>query len=244
MADVVFKRGGSSEIKATPIVDGQILWDTTNGIVYMDYGNTRKIYAVGGADGVRPIEYGGTGVKDSGLIATSLKLDTLDTPSVRIPSAANLNSYKAAGVYICPSATVAATLSNCPFTTGSFVLVVRYVESTSSYVQWIIGLCETAAHVWYIRNCVNGVFCKWRALCDTEHSHGHITGDGRVGSMGGQVLITTENGYVGAVSPFTVFTMMSPYLEDLTNVVVCDSKPTSYEPGNWYLIPDEVMGDG
>lgn len=171
MADVVFKRGTQYEIDAVPITDGQILWDTTNGIIYMDDKTSRKIYAVGGADGVRPVEYGGTGAKDPGSIASSLKLDTLDASSVTIPEGANLNNYNKAGVYTCPSAGIASSLNNCPFTTGSFVLVVRYVESTSSYVQWLIGLCETATYIWYVRNCVNGTFCAWRSICDSNHSH-------------------------------------------------------------------------
>lgn len=171
MADVVFKRGNEYEIDAVPVSDGQILWDTTNGIIYMDDGTTRKIYAVGGADGVRPVKYGGTGAKDPGSIASSLKLDTLDASSVTIPEGANLNNYDKAGVYTCQSAGIASSLVNCPFTTGSFVLVVRYVESTSSYVQWIIGLCETASTIWYIRNVVNGEFCQWRGLSDSNHSH-------------------------------------------------------------------------
>lgn len=236
MADVVFKRGTQYEIDAVPITDGQILWDTTNGIIYMDDKTSRKIYAVGGADGVRPVEYGGTGAKDPGSIASSLKLDTLDASSVTIPEGANLNNYNKAGVYTCQSAGIASSLSNCPFKTGSFVLVVRYVESTSSYVQWLIGLCETATYIWYVRNCVNGTYCAWRALCDTAHTHGSITSDGRVGYNSGYILTTTTNGLVQAVSPLNARYTLGMSLDNLTNVTVCASTPTSLTNGSWYLV--------
>lgn len=236
MADVVFKRGDQYEIAAVPITDGQILWDTTNGIIYMDDKNSRKIYAVGGADGVRPVEYGGTGAKDPGSIASSLKLDTLDASSVTIPEGANLNNYNKAGVYTCQSAGIASSLSNCPFETGSFVLVVRYVESTSSYVQWIIGLCETAKYIWYVRNCVNGNYCSWRSICDSEHTHGYITSDGRVGYTAGNFLITGDNGQVRSVNAEGARNLMDMELNDLTNVEICASKPTSFTDGHWYLV--------
>lgn len=244
MADVFFKRGTAAEIATVPVTDGYILWDTSNNIIYMDNGSKRHVFAVGGDDGVRPIQYGGTGASDPGTVASTLKLDTLDASSVCIPEGADLDTYGHAGVYTCPSAGIAAGLSNCPFTTGSFVLVVRYVESSSSYVQWLIGLCETASYIWYIRNCVNGVYCQWRGLSDTAHTHGTITADGKVGTTAGLALVTGSGGEVIAVSAAEARSMLDMTLDNLTNVHICASTPTSHTDGHWYLVAEEVGGNG
>lgn len=238
MADVFFKRGVASEINAVPITDGYILWDTTNNIIYMDNGTKRHVFAVGGEDGVRPIKYGGTGATDSGTIAASLKLDTLDASSVRIPEGGNLNNYTQAGVYLCENAGIAASLSNCPFKTGSFVLVVRYVESSSSYVQWLIGLCETASYIWYVRNCINGVYCQWRGLSDTQHTHGNITSDGKIGVTGDLPVFTGSGGVMQTVSADVARTKLGMSLDNLTNVHICASAPTSVVNGHWYLVKE------
>lgn len=236
MADVYFKRGTAAEISAVPITDGYILWDTTNNIIYMDNGTKRQVFAVGGENGVRPIEYGGTGARDVGEISTSLKLDTLDASSRQIPSGSNLNNYTTAGVYTCESAGLAETLGNCPFTSGSFVLVVRYAESTSSFIQWIIGCCTTAAQVWYVRNCVNGAFGAWRAMCDSVHTHGNITSDGKIGTSANLPIFTGSGGKMEAVSAADARNKLGITLDNLTNVHVCASTPSSFTDGHWYLV--------
>ena len=239
MADVFFKRGSAAEIAAVPVTDGYILWDTTNNIIYMDNGASRQVFAVGGPDGIRPIEYGGTGASDSGSIASSLKLDTLDASTSYINASDNLNYYNVAGVYSCTSAGIAETLNNCPFTTGSFILVVRYAESASTFVQWLIGCCDHAQYIWYVRNCINGVFCEWRALCDTAHTHGNITADGRIGSESDLALFTGPGGTVEAVPAADARAKMGMSLDNLTNVHICASAPTSYVEGHWYLVRGE-----
>lgn len=236
MADVFFKRGTAAEISAVPITDGYILWDTTNNIIYMDNGTKRQVFAVGGRDGVRPVKYGGTGATDAGEISTSLKLDTLDASSLAIPAYSNLNNYTQAGVYTCESAGVAATLGNCPFNSGSFVLVVRYAESTSSCIQWLIGCCTSASQVWFVRNCVNGVFGSWRALCDTVHTHGNISADGRIIGAAYLPVVTDGNGYVTVASAELMRSLLGLTLENLTNVHVCASMPSDIIDGHWYLV--------
>lgn len=236
MADVYFKRGTEAEIAAVPITDGFILWDTTNNIIYMDNGTKRQVFAVGGDDGIRPIKYGGTGASDSGSIATSLRLDTLDASTRSIPDSANLNNYTTAGVYACESAGIAATLGNCPFTTSSFVLVVRYAESVSSCVQWLIGCCTSAQYVWYVRNCVNGTFGAWRALCDTEHTHGAITSDGRIGTTSNLPVFTGSGGKLSATTAADARSKLGLTLDNLTNVHICASTPSSFTNGHWYLV--------
>lgn len=236
LADVFFKRGTAAEISAVPVTDGYILWDTTNNIIYMDNGTKRHLFAVGGEDGIRPIKYGGTGASDSGTIATSLKLDTLDASSTCIPEGGNLDNYNQAGVYMCENAGIAASLSNCPFSTGSFVLVVRYVESTSSYVQWLIGLCESASYIWHVRNCINGVYCQWRGLSDTMHTHGKLTADGKIGTTANLAVFTGSGGAVEAVSASSARFKLGMTLDNLTNIHICDSAPTSVTNGHWYLV--------
>lgn len=237
MADVFFKRGTASEIAAVPITDGYILWDTTNNIIYMDNGSKRQLFAVGGNDGIRPIKYGGTGASDPGTIASSLKLDSLDASSVCIPEGDNLNNYSAPGVFTCQNAGIAAGLTNCPFTTGAFVLVVRCVDATN-YVQWLIGLCETASYIWYVRNCVNGAYCQWRGLSDTAHTHGNITADGTIGNTSDLPLFTGANGSVEVVSPETARSKLGMTLDNLTNVHICASAPSGVTNGHWYLVKE------
>ena len=239
MADVFFKRGTASEIAAVPVTDGYILWDTTNNIIYMDNGSKRQLFAVGGENGIRPIKYGGTGASDAGSMASSLKLDTLDATSVNIPEKANLNNYKDAGVYTCASGGLAATLSNCPFTSNSFVLIVRYAESTSSCIQWIIGCCTSAQHVWYVRNCVNGTFGSWRAVCDDKHEHGNMTADGKIGTSANSFIVTDTGGVMTAVSASSARSKLDMTLDNLTNVHICDSAPTDLTDGHWYLVKEE-----
>lgn len=163
MADVFFKRGTAAEIAAVPVTDGYILWDTSNNIIYMDNGTKRHVFAVGGVDGVRPVEYGGTGVCDAATIASSLKLETLDVSAVTIAENANLNSYITPGVYTCVSADIAATLSNTPFTSGAFVLIVRRVVDSTTVIQTIEGCCTTAKCNSYNRAYDSGSFGEWLA---------------------------------------------------------------------------------
>lgn len=239
MADVAFKRGSAAEIAAVPVTDGYILWDTTNNIIYMDNGSKRQIFAVGGSEGIRPIRYGGTGAQDAGTIASSLKLDTLDASTASIGESANLNSYTQAGVYSCASAGIAATLSNCPFTSGSFVMLVRYAESTSSFIQWIIGCCTSASYVWYVRNNVNGTFGSWRAICDSAHKHGNITTDGKIGSTANLPVFTGSSGKLTTVSAATARSNLGMTMDNLTNVHICATAPTSFTNGHWYLVKGE-----
>ena len=236
MADVVFKRGSAAEIAAVPVTDGYILWDTTNNIIYMDNGSSRQIYAVGGADGIRPIKYGGTGACDAGTIASSLKLDTLDASTTSIGEGANLNSFTQAGVYSCASSGIAASLSNCPFTSNSFVLIVRYSESTSSFIQWLIGCCTSAQYVWYVRNNVNGTFGSWRAICDSKHTHGNLTSDGKIGTTENLPVFTGSGGAVTALDPAAARENLGMTLDNLTNVHICASTPSTFTDGHWYLV--------
>lgn len=178
MANVVFKRGSAVEIAAVPVTDGYILWDTTNNIMYMDNGGRRLIFGVGGADGIRPVEFGGTGGSTPADAAAALLVDSLDTSPLHVTANTNLDNYNKAGVYTCITSSIAATVVNNPWTTGTFTLIVRYIESSNTLLQWLIGCCENQSEGcgWFFRACVNGTFFPWQTV-NTGKTEFEVTGE-------------------------------------------------------------------
>lgn len=75
------------------------------------------------------------------------KQDMLSWVGEEIPSNANLNNYVETGLYRCASETIAKTLLNRPIDT-TFIMEVRYHESTSSRLQIIY---QTNGQAQYIR---------------------------------------------------------------------------------------------
>ena len=226
MANVVFKRGAAAEINAVPIVDGQLLWDTTNNIVYMDTGTKRLIMAVGGTNGVRPVEYGGTGCRSASDISTELQLETLAEPSAKISEGANLNTYITPGVYACESADVAKTLTNCPFTSGAFVLVVRRVVDSQTVVQSIEGCCTSAECNRFNRAYAGGSFGQWLAAGGgTKDASKLNTGTLSVDRL---PTVPIKKGGTGA-------TTKAKALENL-GIHFCESDPGTYVAGDFYFI--------
>lgn len=166
MANVVFKRGSAVEIAAVPVTDGYILWDTTNNIMYMDNGQRRLIFGVGGTDGIRPVEFGGTGGSTPADAATALLVDSLDASPRHVTANTDLDNYTTAGVYSCATSSIAATVANNPWTTGTFSLIVRYIESSNTLIQWLVGCCENQSEGcgWFFRARVNGTFFPWQRV--------------------------------------------------------------------------------
>lgn len=58
---------------------------------------------------------------------------------------ANLNDYNKIGIYFCPSAVVAGTLSNTPYTSGNFKLIVEHCGTSSWVRQTLINLASSKA---------------------------------------------------------------------------------------------------
>lgn len=166
MANVVFKRGSAVEIAAVPVTDGYILWDTTNNIMYMDNGQRRLVFGVGGIDGIRPVEFGGTGGSTPADAASALLVDSLDASPRHVTANTDLDNYTSAGVYSCATPSIAATVANNPWTTGTFSLIVRYIESSNTCIQWLVGVCENRSEGcgWFYRARVNGTWFPWQAV--------------------------------------------------------------------------------
>ena len=166
MANVVFKRGSAVELAAVPVTDGYILWDTTNNIMYMDNGARRLVFGVGGVDGIRPIEYGGTGGSTAADAAAALLVDSLDASPLHVTANTDLDNYTTAGVYSCTTSSVSATVANNPWTAGTFTLIVRYIESSNTVLQWLVGTSEseTGGCGWLFRACIGGTFYPWQTV--------------------------------------------------------------------------------
>lgn len=226
MADVTFKRGTQSEIAAVPIVDGQLLWETTNNIIYMDSGSTRLVMAVGGANGIRPVEYGGTGCTSAGDIGSTLQLVTLAPSSFTIQQGADLNSYTTPGVYACQSEGDAATLANCPFTTGAFVLTVRNVADTTTVTQTLEGCCLSSKCLVWHRAYSGGSFGEWIA------GGGGVTNASElVGELPQTALpvVPLEKGGTGATTKDGARAAIGIHLTE--------SDPGTYIAGDLYIMP-------
>lgn len=225
MADVTFKRGETAAIDATPIVDGQLLWDTTKNIIYMDSGSRRLIMAVGGSNGVRPVEFGGTGCANAGAISKTLKLPTLEATTEVIPDGATLDSYTEPGVYACPSGSVAATLQSCPFTTGAFVLTVRKVAGDTTITQTIEGCCLHSDCLVYHRAYDGGTFGEWVSGGGGVADASDLTGTLNTNTL---PVVPIDKGGTGATTKAEALAALG--------IHVCDTNPGAYIAGDIYII--------
>ena len=228
MANVVFKRGSAVEIAAVPVTDGYILWDTTNNIMYMDNGQRRLIFGVGGPDGIRPVEFGGTGGSTPADAAAALLLDSLDASPLHVTANTDLDNYISAGVYSCATPSVAVTVANNPWTTGTFTLIVRYIESSNTLLQWLVGVCQNKSEGcgWYFRARVNGVFFPWQAV-NTGANGFEVDSETQDHTLNANLSV---NGTINARQ------VIGARFEDLRDVIVCDEMPTSVIAGNWYAV--------
>ena len=226
MADVTFRRGTQSEIAAVPIVDGQLLWETTNNIIYMDSGSTRLVMAVGGSNGIRPVEYGGTGCSSAGDVGSTLKLATLAPSTFTIPRGANLNSYTTPGVFACQSAEIAATLGNCPFATGAFALTVRAVADTTTVTQTLEGCCLTSSCLVWHRAYVGGTFGDWVSGGGGASDASALTGTLKTSTL---PVVPIEKGGTGATTKADARAAIGIHFSE--------SDPGTYIAGDLYIMP-------
>ena len=76
-----------------------------------------------------------------------------------IGKSTNLNSYTTPGRYFSASATISASLSNCPYTSGPFELIVEYLGSGGDLFQRVREQSATARE--YIRSRISGTWSTW-----------------------------------------------------------------------------------
>lgn len=249
MANVVFKRGSAVEIAAVPVTDGYILWDTTNNIMYMDNGQRRLIFGVGGTDGIRPVEFGGTGGSTPADAAMALLVDSLDASPRHVTANTDLDSYTTAGVYSCATPSIAATVANNPWTTGTFTLIVRYIESSNTLIQWVVGCCENqpGGCGWFFRARVNGTFFPWQTV-NTGKTTFDVAGEtlAHTDASGALVASNTLNADLTINGTVNTQRVIGAHFADLRDVIVCDEMPTSVVAGNWYAVKGttETTGTG
>lgn len=71
----------------------------------------------------------------------------ISTSAIALPNGADLNDYSEPGTYLCYSATVAASLLNCPFTASNFKLVVNHSTGNSYLQQYIFSGTDQTIYV-------------------------------------------------------------------------------------------------
>lgn len=118
----------------------------------------------GGASGIIPVAYGGTGADNAtdaranlGVTAANLGAMSLG-PGEAIPSGADLNSYTSPGVYRSTSASVSATLVNTPYTGTGFRLEVFNTTSANQIMQEIKANSASARTYRRIGNYTGGAW--------------------------------------------------------------------------------------
>lgn len=85
------------------------------------------------------------------------KVNTLELGTA-IPANSNLNDYTIPGVYYTSSASVTASLSNCPIVNEGITLVVRAALGKNSVTQTVIGWADGVS---WSRGIVNGTAYNW-----------------------------------------------------------------------------------
>lgn len=119
-----------------------------------------------------PVENGGTGATNEGAAANGLAVPSL-VAGTAIPSGSNLDDYKTAGNYRAESAAMAATITNTPYTSGAFnLLVMKPYASTpasNSYVKQVLMGSYNASYFFirvYEPN--SGTWSAWYKYAGTQ----------------------------------------------------------------------------
>lgn len=104
------------------------------------------------------------------------KVLSLIEPETTIPSSANLNTYYAAGTYLCESSTIAETLLNAPLTDSGFELIVIRTSSASVKGYQIVLSTESISNnatIYFRYYQSTKLWSKWFDIRnpDTVNSH-------------------------------------------------------------------------
>ena len=204
---------GAKEINITPAVIGA----ATSGHTHSQYASTSHNHSADNiTSGVLPIGRGGTGGTNLTTAANSLKYYCLQGKT-GIPENADLNTYRTAGVFLCPQDTRAKTIKNSPTNGSSFSLEVDFVLDSSSYIRQTVRQYNN--YRTFIRYQLNaGDWTSWQYIV-----------------MGNDIIPVTSGG-----------TGANTYSTALKNLVVNGAVSGSAVPTdtNWYLCSDIADSSG
>lgn len=204
---------GAKEINITPAVIGA----ATSGHTHSQYAPTSHNHSADNiTSGVLPIGRGGTGGTNLTTTANSLKYYCLQGKT-GIPENADLNTYRTAGVFLCPQDTRAKTIKNSPTNGSSFSLEVDFVLDSSSYIRQTVRQYNN--YRTFIRYQLNaGDWTSWQYIV-----------------MGNDIIPVTSGG-----------TGANTYSTALKNLVINGAVSGSATPTdtNWYLCSDIADSSG
>lgn len=204
---------GAKEINITPAVIGA----ATSGHTHSQYASTSHNHSADNiTSGVLPIGRGGTGGTNLTTTANSLKYYCLQGKT-GIPENADLNTYRTAGVFLCPQDTRAKTIKNSPTNGSSFSLEVDFVLDSSNYIRQTVRQYNN--YRTFIRYQLNGGdWTSWQYIV-----------------MGNDIIPVTSGG-----------TGANTYSTALKNLVINGAVSGSAVPTdtNWYLCSDIADSSG
>lgn len=203
----------AKEVNITPAVIGA----ATSGHTHSQYAPTSHNHSADNiTSGVLPIGRGGTGGTNLTTTANSLKYYCLQGKT-GIPENADLNTYRTAGVFLCPQDTRAKTIKNSPTNGSSFSLEVDFVLDSSSYIRQTVRQYNN--YRTFIRYQLNaGDWTSWQYIV-----------------MGNDIIPVTSGG-----------TGANTYSTALKNLVINGAVSGSAVPTdtNWYLCSDIADSSG
>lgn len=203
----------AKEVNITPAVIGA----ATSGHTHSQYAPTSHNHSADNiTSGVLPIGRGGTGGTNLTTTANSLKYYCLQGKT-GIPENADLNTYRTAGVFLCPQDTRAKTIKNSPTNGYSFSLEVDFVLDSSNYIRQTVRQYNN--YRTFIRYQLNaGDWTSWQYIV-----------------MGNDIIPVTSGG-----------TGANTYSTALKNLVINGAVSGSAVPTdtNWYLCSDNTDNNG
>lgn len=146
--------------------------------------------------------------------------------STKIPANSDLNNYMTTGFYYNNANTDCQSISNLPVADKAFFLIVED-WGTSNYTKQTCTVYST--NVTYIRIRNANTWGSWAALSKTNHTHGNITSDGKIGSDTNKPIITTTN---GTLTTGSFGTTANTFCQGNDSRLSNARAPTSHSHGN------------
>ena len=146
--------------------------------------------------------------------------------SKKIPKNSDLNNYMTTGFYYNNSNSDCQTINNLPVANTAFFLIVED-WGTSNYTKQTCTVYST--NVTYIRIRNANTWGTWAALSKTNHTHGNITSDGKIGTTANLPIITTTS---GALTTGSFGTTANTFCQGNDSRLSNARAPTSHSHGN------------